>query len=79
LAKQQGRFIQVHREEEVYEALAASDGGVTANAQRTDEERRRADDERRTKFARRFGVNTRGIERAALRDSRNDKTEPAMD
>jgi len=24
-------------------------------------------------------VNTRGIERAALRDSRNDKTEPAMD
>jgi hypothetical protein len=32
-----------------------------------------------TRFARRFGVNTRGIERAALRDSRNDKTEPATD
>lgn len=32
-----------------------------------------------TKFARRFGVNTRGIERAALRDSRNGKTEPATD
>ena len=32
-----------------------------------------------TNFARRFGVNTRGIERAALRDSRNDKTEPGMD
>jgi hypothetical protein len=32
-----------------------------------------------TKFARRFGVNTRGIECAALRDSRNDQTEPAVD
>jgi hypothetical protein len=29
------------------------------------------------KFARRFGVNTRGIVRAALRDGRNDKTQPA--
>ncbi len=32
-----------------------------------------------TKFARRFGVNTRGIERAALRDNLNGKTEPATD
>jgi hypothetical protein len=28
------------------------------------------------KFARRFGVDTRGIQRAALRDARSDKTEP---
>jgi hypothetical protein len=32
-----------------------------------------------TKFARRFGVNTRAIERAALRDLRNDTPEPASD
>jgi hypothetical protein len=31
------------------------------------------------KFARRFGVNTRAIERAALRDARNDRAEPATD
>jgi hypothetical protein len=31
------------------------------------------------KFARRFGVNTRAIERAALRDARNNTTEPATD
>jgi ParB/RepB/Spo0J family partition protein len=31
------------------------------------------------KFARRFGVNTRAIERATLRDARNDETEPATD
>jgi hypothetical protein len=29
------------------------------------------------KFARRFGVNTRAIERAALRDARSETTEPA--
>jgi len=31
------------------------------------------------KFARRFGVNTRAIERAALRDARNDETTPATE
>jgi hypothetical protein len=31
------------------------------------------------KFARQFGVNTRAIERAALRDARNNTTEPATD
>ncbi len=31
------------------------------------------------KFARRFGVNTRAIERAALRDARQEKIEPATD
>jgi hypothetical protein len=32
-----------------------------------------------SKFARRFGVNTRAIERAALRYARNDNAEPATD
>jgi len=31
------------------------------------------------KFARRFGVNMRAIERASLRDARNNTTEPATD
>jgi hypothetical protein len=31
------------------------------------------------KFARRFGVNTRAIERAALRDARSNEAEPATD